>query len=172
MNGVPRVQISSHALFTIKSSFYHIFYAPNVEKDLAKEIKELNKRINELEKMLSTIIEPLQDVGKVTQNYMRIIGLLLDRGGITPDMILPDVKDPISKDIVRVLLERSNQNISQITELVRSKRGTASRRIIRERLQDLEEKDIVQKRLKGSLYVHSLTEQVIKKWSQMLGFNI
>lgn len=143
-----------------------------MEKDLAKEVKQLNKRIEELEKMLSTIIEPLKDVSKVTQNYMRIINLLLDKGSLSPDMILPDVKDSISKDIVKALLERSDQNISQITELVRGKRGTASRRIIREKLQILNEKNIIQKRQKGSLYVYSLTEKVIKKWSQMLGFNI
>ena len=142
------------------------------EKDLAEEVKKLNKRIGELEKVLSTIIEPLQKVNRVTQNYMRLIGLLIDRGGLTPDMILPDIKDPISKDIVRVLLERSNQNISQITELVRSRRGTASRRIIREKLQYLEEKNIIQKHEKGSLFVYTLDEKVIKKWSQMLGFNL
>ena len=143
-----------------------------MEKDLTKEVKELNKRINQLEKMLSSIIKPLQDVNKVTQNYMRIIGLLLDRGGLTPDMIFTDIKDPISKDIIRTLLERPDQNISQLTELVRNKRGTASRRIVRERLKELEEKNIVKKRQKGSLYVYSLTEEVIKKWSRMLGFNI
>ena len=142
------------------------------EKDLAKEVKELNKRINELEKMLSNIITPLQDVSKITQNYMRLISILIDRGGLTPDMALPELKDSISKDIVRVLLEKTNQNISQIEEMVRFKRGTASRRIIREKLAYLEEKNIVKKQLKGSLYVYSLNETLIKKWSQMLGFHI
>lgn len=143
-----------------------------MKKDLTKEVKELNKRINELEKMISSIITPLQDASKITQNYMKIINLLLNRGGLTPDMILNDVNDSISKDIVRVLLERPDQNISQLTELVRSKRGTASRRIIRDKLRELEEKNIVKKYQKGSLYRYSLTEEVIKKWSQMLGFNI
>lgn len=143
-----------------------------MNKDLVEEVKELNKRISELEKMLSILIKPLQNVSKTTQNYLRITSLLLDHGGLTPDMILPEIKDPISREIVRVLLERSDQNISQITELVRSKRGTASRRIIRDRIQELEEKKIVQKRQKGSRYIYSLTEKVIKKWSQMLGFNI
>ena len=142
------------------------------EKDLAEEVKELNKRINELEKMLSTIIAPLQDVSKVTQNYMRLIGILIDRGGLSPGMMLPELKDPISKDVVRALLEKPNQNISQIEELVRSKRGTASRRIIREKLQYLEEKNIIQKQQKGSLYVYSLNEAIVKKWSQLLGFHI
>ena len=147
-------------------------YASSVTKDLAKEVKELNKRISDLEKMLSSVIQPLQDVNKITRNYMRIIGILLDRGGLTPDMTIPEVKDPISRDIIRVLLDKSDQNVSQITELVRSKRGTASRRIIREKLKELEEKNVIEKNQKGSLYVYSLTDKVIKKWSQMLGFNI
>ena len=143
-----------------------------MEKDLKEEIKELNKRISELEKMLSMLVQPLRNVSNTTQNYLRLTGLLLDHGGLTPDLVLPEIKDPISKEIVRVLMDRTKQNISQITELVRSKRGTASRRIVRERIQELEEKDIIQKQLKGRLYVYSLSENVIKKWSQMLGFDI
>jgi DNA-binding transcriptional ArsR family regulator len=143
-----------------------------VEKDLADEIKELNNRINELEKTISIIIKPLQDASKITRNYMRIIGLLLDKGGLTPDLILPEIKDSISKEIIRVLIDNKDQNISQITDNVRNKRGTASRRIIKERLKKLEEKDIVKKRQKGSLYLYNISERVIKKWSQILGFNI
>jgi DNA-binding transcriptional ArsR family regulator len=143
-----------------------------VNKDLAKEVKELNKRITELEKMISILIEPLRDVGQTTQNYLKITRLLLEHGGLTPDVVIPEIKDDISRDIVRSLMERSDQNISQITELVKSKRGTASRRIIRERLKELEKKEIVEKELKGKLYIYRLTTNVIKKWSKMLGFNI
>jgi DNA-binding transcriptional ArsR family regulator len=142
-----------------------------VEKDLADEVKELSKRINELEKMLSVLLQPLNNVQKTTQSYLRLAGLLLDHGGLTPDAILPEVKDPISKDIVRVLLERPEQNISQITDLVKSKRGTASRRIIREKLQDLETKHITQKHQRGSRSVYSLTPEVINKWTQLLGLS-
>jgi DNA-binding transcriptional ArsR family regulator len=143
-----------------------------VSKNLEKEIKELNKRISDLEKMLSTLMKPLRNVRDTTDKYLKITGLILEHGGLTPDLILPELKDDISKEIVRALLERKDQNISQITELVRSKRGTASRRIIREKIKELEEKNIIQKNQRGSLYVYSLTEKVIKKWSQMLGFNI
>ena len=153
--------------------FFNYYFIPApVTKDLSEEVKKLNKRIQELEKMISTMIQPLQEVGKVTQNYLKITGLLLDHGGLTPDAILPEVKDPISQEIVRVLLDKNEQNISQITELVRTRRGTASRRIIREKIQYLIEKNIIQKNMKGSIYVYSLTKEVIKKWSQMLGFNI
>ena len=141
-------------------------------KDLSEEVKQLNKRIQELEKMISTIVEPLKNVKDLTQNYLKIAGVIMDKGGLTPDAILPELKDPISQDIVRVLLDRSEQNISQITELVRTRRGTASRRIIREKIKELMDKDIIQKTQKGSIHVYSLTDKVIKKWSQMLGFKI
>jgi len=140
-----------------------------VEKDLTDEVKELNKRISELEKMLSVLMKPFSDIRKTTESYMRLAGLLLDHGGLTPDLILPELKDPISKDIVRVLLERSEQNVSQITDLVKSRRGTASRRITREKLLDLEKRNIIQKQQRGSRSVYSLTAEVIKKWTQLLG---
>jgi DNA-binding transcriptional ArsR family regulator len=143
-----------------------------VTKDLAKEVRELNKRITELEKIISSITKPLMNVGRTTQNYLKITNLILDHGGLTPDLIIPDLKDTISRDIVRVLLEKPDQNISQITELVKNKRGTASRRIIRERLKELDKKNIVERYQKGSLNVYRLSEEVIKKWSKLLGFNI
>lgn len=141
-------------------------------EELKEEIKNLNKRINELETMLSNLAKPLQNMQNTMKNYLRIVGMLLDHGGLTPDLILPDIKDPISKEIVRVLLDKSDQNISQITDLVRSKRGTASRRIIREKLLELQDKNIVEKKQKGSHYIYCLSNQVIKKWSQLLGFTI
>ncbi len=147
-------------------------YSGIVEKDLADEVKELNKRISDLEKMLSVLLKPLTDVRKTTERYLKLAGLLLDHGGLTPDVILPELKDPISKDIVRVLLERPGQNVSQITDLVKSKRGSASRRIIRKKLLYLEEKHIIQKQQQGSRAVYSLTNEVIKKWTQLLGLTI
>ena len=143
-----------------------------MSKDLADEVKELNKRIAELEKMISVLVQPLQRVQNTTSNYMKVVQLLLEHGGLTPDLILPEVKDPISKEIVRVLLDKNEQNVSQITELVRSKRGTASRRIIREKIHELTKKNIICKQQKGSLYVYSLSQDVVKKWSQLLGINI
>ena len=143
-----------------------------VSDKLADEIKELNKRISELEKMLSVLMRPLQNVQSTTSNYLRVMQLLFEHGGLTPDLVLPNIKDPISKEIIRVLIERSEQNISQITELVRSRRGTASRRIIREKINELIEQNIIQKTQKGSLHVYSLTEEVIKKWSQLIGINM
>ena len=142
------------------------------EEDLQKEIRELKNRIIQMETMMTKMFTPIKELQGTTKNYFKLVSTAMKHGGLTPDMILPELKDQISREIVRVLLDRQEQNISEITELVRSKRGTASRRIIRERLKELEEKRIVQKQMKGKLYVYSLTDKVIKKWSQMLGFNI
>lgn len=142
------------------------------KKDVTNEIKELSKRISELETMLAALLKPLSDARKTTERYLRLAGLLLDHGGLTPDVILPELKDPISKDIVRVLLERPDQNVSQITDLVKARRGTASRRIIRHKLQHLEQQHIIQRQQKGNRTVYTLTAEVIRKWTQLLGLSI
>ena len=142
-----------------------------MDKDnLSDEIKSLNKRIDELETMLRAVIQPFQEIGKSTSNYIRLIGIMLEHGGLTPDTILSDLKDPIEKDIIRVLTQKKDLNISQITDNVRSQRGTASRRIIREKLKNLETKNMVYSQQKGSRIIYNLTDEVIKKWSQVLGF--
>jgi DNA-binding transcriptional ArsR family regulator len=150
---------------------YHGFVDKD-EQDVKNEIKELTKRISELEGMLASLLKPLTDARKTTERYLKLAGLLLDHGGLTPEVILPDLKDPISKDIVRVLLERPEQNISQITDLVKSRRGSASRRIIRTKLLDLEQQHIIQKQQQGSRAIYTLTPEVIKKWTQLLGLTI
>ncbi len=138
--------------------------------ELSKEIKSLNKRIDELESMLRSVIQPFQEMGKTTSNYFRIIGLLLEHGGLTPDTLFSEIKDPIEQSIIQVLTQKKDLNISQITENVRSKRGTASRRIIREKLKSLEQKNMVESSQQGSRSLYRLTDEVIRKWSKVLGF--
>lgn len=139
--------------------------------ELAEELRALGKRIDELESMIHRIIQPLQQVGKTTSNYLRLIGLLLEHGGLTPDTLIPEIHDPIERTIVQVLTKKPEQNISQITEMVRNTRGKASRRIIRKKLESLVDKNIVVLQQTGSRPVYRLTDEVIKKWSQVLGFS-
>jgi DNA-binding transcriptional ArsR family regulator len=142
------------------------------EEDLKKQVKELNKRIAELESMMAQILTPIQEMQKSTGKYLRLVDLALSRGGLSPDMLLPEVKDPISKDIIKVLVDKNGQNISQITEALRARRGSASRRIVREKLKALEEQSIVEQKGEGAVSAYYISEHVLRKWSQMLGITI
>ncbi len=142
------------------------------DEELPKQIKELNRRIAELENMMAQVIAPVKEMQMATKKYLRLVDLALKHGGISPEMLLPEVKDPISKDIIKVLLKKSGQNISQITETLRTERGSASRRIVREKLKALEDKGIVEQRSEKTVPTYNLTEQVLRKWSQMLGISI
>ncbi len=142
------------------------------DEELPERIKELSQRIAELEDMMTKLMIPIEEMQKATQKYLRLVDLALRHGGITPDMLLPEVKDPISKDIIRVLVDKNGQNISQITEALRHRRGSASRRIVREKLRTLEEQDIVEQRGEGAVLIYHISEKVLRKWSQLLGIPI
>jgi uncharacterized protein YhaN len=119
-----------------------------VADDLTEEIQKLNNWLSELESMLSQLLRPLQQVQNSTSQYFRLVQLALEHGGLTPELAAPEIKDPISREIIRALLDRNEQNISEITERVQNNRGTASRRIIRLRLGELVYKQIVGKKQK------------------------
>lgn len=150
----------------------HVIALAVKEEELHKQIKELNQRIAELEGMVAQLMAPIKEMQKTSQKYLRIVDLALTHGGLSPEILLPEVKDPISKDIVSVLIDKGGRNISQVTEAVRLKRGTASRRIIRERLKVLEERDIIEQGGRGSVSTYHISEEVLRKWSQLLGINI
>ena len=142
------------------------------EEDLPKQIKELNKRIAELEGIMAQLVAPVREMQRSTQKYLRLVDLALKHGGLSPEMLLPEVKDSISKDIVKVLLKKSDMNITQITDSLRDERGSASRRIVREKLKALEKMDIVEQGGDKAVPTYHLTEKVLRKWSQLLGIHI
>ena len=146
--------------------------AKNAEKeDLRKEVKELNHRIVELEGIISELREPLRQMQSAAKGYFKFIDLYMKFGGVSPDIIVPNLRDPISKEILNVLFERNGQNISQITEALRNRRGSASRRIVRERLARLEKDEYVVRKKSKKSAEYYISDKLVKKWSQVLGFN-
>src|SRR5207245_2491506 len=119
------------------------------QDDLRKEIRELRAQIEALRTALSDVTRPytelmayvdrLQDV---SHGYFRILDLFAKYGKVSPDLVIPGLKDDISRHIVVSLFDQPDRNISQIAEAVKGKRGTASRRIVRARLEDLQRQGI------------------------------
>src|SRR5256885_13444763 len=108
----------------------------------------------------------LQDVSR---GYFRILDLYAKYGKVSPDLVIPGLKADISRHIVVALFDRPDRNIPQITEAVKGKRGTASRRIVRERLDDLQRQGIVVATPGSRTRTFRVAEAVAEKWSQVLG---
>ncbi len=140
------------------------------------DIEELASRMGQLEKAMDRLSAPytqlvgyLDRLQEISRSYFRLLDLLQRYGSLSPDMAIPEIKDPISKEIVKALFEKGGRNISQITEALRARRGTASRRIVRERLKVLEERGVVvsSKGSRGNVY--DVSEATVRRWSEVLG---
>jgi DNA-binding transcriptional ArsR family regulator len=149
------------------------------EEDLERQIKSLSEKMGSLEESMrmvatpySQLVEYLDRFQKISSSYFRLIDLYQKYGEISPDLLVPGVKDSISREIVKILFERDGQNISQITEKLKERRGTSSRRIVRERLKALQEKGVVVSRGSERSKVYWLTEVYVKKWYELLGLGI
>lgn len=149
------------------------------DEELEKQIKALADKMDSVEDTMSKVAGPYSQLleyverfQKISTSYFKMLGLYQRYGAISPDLLIPGVKDPISRDIVKVLFERDGQNISQITDKLKDMRGTSSRRIVRERLKELEEKGVV--RAKGSprSKEYWLTETYVEKWYDLLGLGV
>ncbi len=146
------------------------------EPDRDRRIDELSERIANLEAALRQVTRPyielvdqLGQFQRIVQKYFRLLDLYQRHGIIAIDVILPQLRDPISKEIMRILLELPGQNISQVAEELRVRTGSSSRRIVRGRLDELvKEGLIVEERGKKSSSFR-VSETVIKKWTEVLG---
>ena len=144
----------------------------------AKRIEELTQRIEQLEETLQQVARPYSElVHQLTlfqgtvQKYFRLMDLYQKHGVVSIDTILPQVKDPISKEVMRILLDKPGLNISEVTEELRARRGSSSRRIVRERLGELLSEGLVVEKADRKEKTYEISEEVVRKWSQVLGLS-
>lgn len=135
-------------------------------------VKKTEQRIRDLDDKLDVIIKRLDTIEaavEASQQTAQLSGVLSDlRSGISlysePLKAIKRLydarrflkiqaveKDEISRIIVQSLAMKGELNVSQVERAVRAVRGKASRRIIRERLKNLEQDGVVQ-RAAGSKY--------------------
>ena len=148
------------------------------EEELKDEIKELRNQIAILSEALEQVTKPYQQVlsqiemlQDVARRYFGLLDLYQKYGEISPETVVPGLKDPISQEIVKTLFDKGDRNISQIAEQIKQRRGTASRRIVRERLEKLVEEGVVTMSTDSKTRRFSVSDEVLKKWSQVLGLH-
>jgi DNA-binding transcriptional ArsR family regulator len=148
------------------------------DSEEAKRIEELSERIEELESTLRKVAEPYSELVRqlsmfqdTVQKYFRLMDLYQKHGVVSIDTILPQVKDPISKEIMRILLDKPGLNISEVTEELRARRGSSSRRIVRDRLVELVAEGLVKEKSDRKEKTYEISEEVVRKWSQVLGLS-
>ena len=132
-----------------------------------EQIQELSTRLDRLERAMSAALRPLAAMEEISHRYLRLASMLVEHGGLSPDTLFPEVKDPISRDIIASLMRLREANISRLTDELRSRRGKASRRIVRTRLAGLEQHGYAETRTRGRRPVYVLTERVVRKWSSL-----
>jgi hypothetical protein len=148
------------------------------EDDQGKKIEELTKKVELLESTLRDVAKPYSELvaqlalfQETVQKYFRIMDLYQRYGSVSIETILPEVKDPISKEIIKVLLDKPGMNISEITGELRNRRGSSSRRIVRIKLNELVSKNVLIEKVGPNEKVYEIAEQVVKRWSQVLGLS-
>ncbi|NHJ39808.1 MAG: hypothetical protein FK731_07220 [Asgard group archaeon] len=101
-------------------------------EDMSPELKDATGSLN----MTLAILRTFQEVTNVATIFSPSKWIMRLR----PDINL----DTIERVIVDVLTREGPKNISQLTAAVRQERGTASRRIIREKINDMIDREVVE----------------------------
>lgn len=143
---------------------------PSAHGGLEAEVARLRGDLDRLSGLYGDLLNRLGSFAKMEESYLRLVSLYARYGVVSPELLVPQAKDPISREILRVMALITEGNVQQITERLRESRGSASRRIVRQRLEDLEASRAVERRLspKGRA-TWRLSDEVVRKWAGMLG---
>ncbi|MCK5038498.1 MAG: transcriptional regulator [Thermoplasmata archaeon] len=147
-------------------------------KNIREELKDISEKMASLESTMGDISKPygefaehMASLRKITEGYFRIIDLYRTHGRISPDLLLPEVKDGITKEIVNILFEKPELNISQIADILKERRGSASRKTVREKLNFLVEVGAVEILDDKKTKRYVITQELADRWLKILGLS-
>ena len=135
---------------------------------------ELRRRIEKIEELLNRYFENeyMRYTRRILSTYLQLIDIYIEHGRISPSVIFPNVKDPISREILETVFYYGKLNTSRITEELRKTRGKASRRIVREKLENLVEMGLIECEVKTNEKIYFVSDYALKKWLKVLGIDI
>ncbi|MHA1302780.1 MAG: hypothetical protein ACTSQE_06020 [Candidatus Heimdallarchaeaceae archaeon] len=130
------------------------------EKSIEEKLNDMEEKINSLILQVNSLkhqitsnpeLEQITNMLKIVTNALQIsqapFTLFSHTRTLTQRLLhrYPNLKfDDISKAIIKALERKEQLNLSQLTEEVRKERGSASRRIVRERVEKLISDGIVE----------------------------
>ena len=146
----------------------------NQSEDISKKLADLEDAVGRIKGGYAELGQYVEVLREISSRYFRLMDMYTKHGKISVDLAAPEIKDAISKDVVRLLLDRADKdregsNLSEITRELKNIRGTASRRIVREKVADLERKGFVNKTQKGKTSYYAISDSLVEKWYSLLG---
>ncbi|MDH4122678.1 MAG: ArsR family transcriptional regulator [Thermoplasmata archaeon] len=148
--------------------------SPKETEDVAKKLAELEEVVAKIKGGYGEVGQYMEMLREISIRYFRIMELYAKHGSISVEMAVPEIKDPISKEIIKILLDKSEKenkvlNLSDITRELKLRRGTASRRIVREKVNELVKIGVVRKMESGKQSSYTISEDLINRWYSLLG---
>ena len=93
------------------------------QEDLRKGLKELRDQVEALREAIARVAGPYEEIAgyverlrDITRGYFRLLDFYARHGAISPDLVVPGLKDDISRHLVSALFEKGDRNISQRSE--------------------------------------------------------
>lgn len=146
------------------------------EREQAEEIQRLSSKIDNLEEMIAQMAKPYQEAmglmarfNEMASGYLKIINLYQQHGKVSPEMLVPTVKDPIAQEILVILFEKKELNVSQIAEHLKERRGTSSRKTVRDKLKELEDAGAIEVVGDRKVKRYKVSDELVEKWLKLLG---
>jgi len=150
--------------------------APKIDdaEDVSRKLTELEESVGKIKGGYAELSQYMDVLKEISGRYFRLMDLYAKHGKISVDLAAPEIKDAISKDIIRTLLDMADKdgdgsNLSEITRELKNIRGTASRRIVREKIANLERMGFVKKAQKGKTSYYAISDSLVEKWYSILG---
>lgn len=118
---------------------------PRKKKTADETLRDVAEKLAELEKIMSSETESLRREIELVRFIVEEIAEALNMLGYVREQLLKGRSD-IEKEIVSVLMDAKEPlNITEITEALRQRRGTASRGVVAQKLDKLEIEGIVER---------------------------
>ncbi|HDP96885.1 MAG TPA: hypothetical protein ENN25_04235, partial [Euryarchaeota archaeon] len=73
---------------------------PSAEEDAQRKLKGLESTIGSLRDTQSELVKYVDLLRNLSSRYIKLMSLYSQHGRISVDLAIPEIKDPISKDIL------------------------------------------------------------------------